>query len=82
MKITISVSKDILKLSEQLAKQLNVSRDKIFEMGVKKLGEKFDKEFEKEDITKKLNEFFAENTVELDPLIQRIATRSIERKEW
>jgi hypothetical protein len=51
-------------------------------MGVKKLGEKFDKEFEKEDITKKLNEFFAENTVELDPLIQRIATRSIERKEW
>ena len=78
MKTAISVSDEIFELSERLAKRLKVSRSKIFAMGVEKLCE----EFEKDEIIEKLNKFYSENPAEVDPLIRRMATRSILKEEW
>ncbi len=78
MKTAISVSDDIFELSERLAKQLKVSRSKIFAMGVEKLG----KEFEKDEITKKLNDFYGENKAEIDPVVSKISFLSSHNEEW
>lgn len=78
MKTAISVSNDIFELSERLAKQLKVSRSKIFAMGVEKLG----KEFEKDEITKKLNDFYGENKAEIDPVVSKISFLSLHNEEW
>lgn len=78
MKTAISVSDEIFELSERLAKQLKVSRSKIFAMGVEKLG----KEYEKNEITEKLNKFYSENKAEVEPIIVKIASNSLEKEEW
>jgi hypothetical protein len=78
MKTAISVSDDIFELSERLAKRFKVSRSKIFAMGVEKLGE----EFEKDEIIKKLNDFYTENPAEIDSVISRMSSRSILKEEW
>jgi hypothetical protein len=78
MKTAISVSDDIFELSERLAKQLKVSRSKIFAMGVEKLGH----EFEKDEITKKLNDFYGKNKAEIDPVVSKISALSLPNDEW
>lgn len=78
MKTAISVSDDIFELSERLAKRLKVSRSKIFAMGVEKLG----KDFEKDEITLKLNQFYGENKAEIDPVVSKISALSLHKDEW
>jgi hypothetical protein len=78
MKTAISVSDDIFELSERLAKRLKVSRSKIFAMGVEKLGD----EFEKDEITRKLNDFYSENKAEIDPVVSKISALSLPIEEW
>jgi hypothetical protein len=78
MKTAISVSDDIFELSERLAKQLKVSRSKIFAMGVEKLG----KELGKDEIIKKLNDFYGENKAEIDPVMSKISALSLHHDEW
>ncbi len=78
MKTAISVSDDIFELSERLAKQLKVSRSKIFAMGVEKLGE----ELEKDEIITKLNDFYGKNKAEIDPVISKISNLSLHNDEW
>ncbi|MDQ3634222.1 MAG: hypothetical protein M3405_06895 [Acidobacteriota bacterium] len=78
MKTAISVPDDIFELSEKLAKQLKVSRSKIFAMGVKKLAEEYDDD----EITKQLNEFYENDPVELDPIIMQMALMSLPKEEW
>lgn len=78
MKTAISVPDDIFELSEKLAKKLKVSRSRIFAMGVKKLGE----EFEKDEATARLNEFYSKEKAEIDPVIMTMATLSLPKEEW
>ena len=78
MKTAISVPNDIFELSERLAKKLKVSRSKIFAMGVEKLG----KEFEADDVTAKLNEFYSQEKAEIDPVILKMAMLSLPKEEW
>ncbi len=78
MKTAISVSDDVFQLSERLAKKLKVSRSKIFAMGVKKLGE----EYEDDDITAKLDEFYKKERAEIDPVIMKMAALSLPKDEW
>lgn len=78
MKTAISVPNDVFELSEKLAKQLKVSRSKIFAMGVKKLAEEYDEE----EITKQLNEFYEKQPAELDPVIVKMALMSLPKDEW
>lgn len=78
MKTAISVPDDIFELSEKLAKQLKVSRSKIFAMGVKKLAEEYDDD----EITKQLNEFYENEPAELDPVVMKMALMSLPKEEW
>ncbi len=78
MKTAISVPDDIFLLSEKLAKKLKVSRSKVFAMGVEKLGE----EFEADDVTAKLNDYYSKDKAEIDPVIIKMATLSLPKEEW
>lgn len=78
MKTAISVSDEVFELSEKLAKKLKVSRSKIFAMGVKKLAEEYDDD----KITERLNEFYAKEKAEIDPVIMKMAALSLLKDEW
>lgn len=78
MKTAISVSNEVFELSEKLAKKLKVSRSKIFAMGVKKLAEEYDED----EITQRLNEFYDKEKAEIDPVIMKMAALSLPKDEW
>ena len=78
MKTAISVPEDVFNLSERLAKKLKVSRSAVFAMGLKKLGEDFDDE----EITERLNEFYSKEKAEIDPVIMQMAVLSLPKEEW
>ncbi len=78
MKTAISVSDDIFQLTEKLAKRLKVSRSKVFAMGVKKLAEEYDDD----QVTAKLNEFYEKEKAEIDPVIMKMAALSLPKDEW
>ena len=78
MKTAISVPDEIFQLSEKLAKKLKISRSKVFAMGVEKLG----KEFQGEDTTTRLNEYYSKEKAEVDPVILKMAILSLPKDEW
>lgn len=78
MKTAISVPDEIFQLSERLAKKLEISRSAVFALGVKKLGEEFDDE----EITRNLNEYYSKKRAELDPVIVQMAALSLPKEEW
>lgn len=78
MKTAISVSDDVFQLTEKLAKRLKVSRSKVFAMGVKKLAEEYDDD----QVTAKLNEFYEKEKAEIDPVIMKMAALSLLQDEW
>jgi hypothetical protein len=78
MKTAISVSDEIFELSERLAKQLKVSRSKIFAMGVEKLGN----EFSKNDLKDKINSVCEEVDTSVESTIRKYQNRQIMRDEW
>ncbi len=78
MKTAISVSDDIFQLTEKLAKRLKVSRSKVFAMGVKKLAEEYDDD----QVTAKLNEFYEKEKAEIDPVIMKMAALSLPKDKW
>ncbi len=77
-KTAISVPQDIFKLSENLAKKLNVSRSAVFALGVQKLGEEMDDK----SLIENLNEYYSRNKAELDPVVVKMAALSLPKEEW
>jgi hypothetical protein len=47
-------------------------------MGIKKLGEDFDDE----EITERLNEFYSKEKAEIDPVIMQMAVLFLPKEEW
>lgn len=78
MKTAISVPTEVFQLSERLAKKLKVSRSAVFALGVKKLGEEFDDE----QITERLNEYYSKEKAEIDPVVMRMAAVSLPKERW
>lgn len=78
MKTAISVPTEVFQLSERLAKKLKVSRSAVFALGVKKLGEEFDDE----QITERLNEYYSKEKAEIDPVVMRMAAVSLPKEKW
>ncbi len=78
MKTAISVSDEVFKLSEKLAKQLKVSRSKVFAMGVEKLA----KEYDEEDIIARINAVCEEVDTSLDPHWKKIQSRVLSKDKW
>ncbi len=78
MKTAISVSNEVFEMSEKLAKQLKVSRSKVFAMGVEKLA----REYDEDEVTEKLNRFYENERAEIDPVIMKMAALSLPKEEW
>lgn len=70
-KTAISVPSDIFKLSEKLAKKLNVSRSAIFAMGVEKLNDELDKEA----MIARINKVCEEVDTSVDPVLKAYTRR-------
>ncbi len=77
MKTAISVSDDVFKLSEKLAKKLKVSRSKVFALGVQKLAEEHDEE----DLIARINKVCEEVDTSVDPAIKQYQSRMINRQD-
>ncbi len=78
MKTAISVPDDVFELSKKLAKKLNVSRSKVFAMGVKKLAEEHDEE----DLIANINEVCEKVDTSVDPILFKMAMMSFPEEEW
>jgi len=78
MKTAISVTPEVFHLSERLAKRLKLSRSAVFALGVARLG----KEYDDEDITANLNEYYSKERANLDPVIVQMAALSLPQEEW
>lgn len=78
MKTAISVSDDVFKLSEKLAKKLKVSRSKVFAMGVEKLAQEHDEDA----LIAKINEVCERVDTSLDPFWKKTQNRILPKSEW
>ena len=78
MKTAISVTPEVFHLSERLAKRLKLSRSAVFALGVARLG----KEYDDEDVTASLNEYYSKERASLDAVIVQMAALSLPREEW
>ncbi len=66
MKTAISVSDDVFRISEKLAKKLKVSRSAVFAMGVEKLNEEYDRKA----MIARINKVCEEVDTSVDPVLR------------
>lgn len=78
MKTAISIPNDVFELSEKLAKKLNVSRSRIFAMGVKKLAEEHDEE----ELIANINKVCEKVDTSVDPVLFKMTMMSLPKDEW
>ena len=78
MKTAISFPDPLFAEANRLAKRLRLSRSKLFAVAL----EKFLREQQGKDITKRLNEVYARERSDLDPVLQALQYRSLPREEW
>lgn len=77
-KTAISVPPDILKLSEKLAKKLNISRSAVFSTAVKRLGEEYDEE----EFIARVNAVCEEAETNVDPELKAYQRERMRKSEW
>ncbi len=65
-------------MSEKLAKQLKVSRSKVFAMGVAKLAEEYDDD----EIIASINKVCEKVDTSVDPVLFKMAMLSLPKDEW
>lgn len=78
MKTAISIPDPVFKAADRLARRLGVSRSKLYSVAVERFVQANDDAL----ITAKLNEFYASQPSNLDPVLQSIQARSISKDEW
>lgn len=78
MKVTISLPNQVFKQAEAVAKQLEISRDELYEKALKVYLE----EHNRSQIMLKLNAIYAEESSELDPVLSKIQFVSLPYEEW
>ena len=78
MKTAISVTDEVFKLSEKLAKKLKVSRSAVFALGVKKLSEELDKEA----MIARINKVCEEVDTSVEPALKAYTARRLRETEW
>lgn len=78
MKTAVSIPDEIFQRAEKLAKKRKISRSKLFTEAI----ESYLDEYDEEEITRKLNEFYEKNPATIDPAITKLAARSLPRSEW
>jgi metal-responsive CopG/Arc/MetJ family transcriptional regulator len=78
MKTAISIKDTLFQRAENFARKSKMSRSQLFSEAVKEYLEKR----EKEEITKNLNEVYAEEDSSVDPTVLKMALLSLPEDEW
>ena len=78
MKTAISLPDAIYKKADQAAKRLGVTRSRFYAMAVAEYVAKY----EVDGVTAKLNEVYAKEPAEPDPVLFALAMEAIEPEEW
>jgi len=77
MKAAVSIPDPIFKAADKLAQRMGVSRSHLYSVAI----QRFVQEHDEETITARLNEVYEQESSALDPVLQSIQSRSIEKDE-
>jgi len=78
MKAAVSIPDPVFKAADELAQRLGVSRSRLYSVAL----QRFVQDHDEEAITAKINEVYANESSTLDPILQSIQTRSVEKGRW
>ncbi|MEA2163378.1 MAG: hypothetical protein QOK37_1505 [Thermoanaerobaculia bacterium] len=78
MKAAVSIPDPVFKAADKLARHMGVSRSRLYSIAL----EHFVQEHDDKAITAKVNEICALESTALDPVLQSIQFRSIEKNRW
>jgi predicted transcriptional regulator len=78
MKTAISIPGPVFQAAERLAKRLGIPRSRLYSRAV----EQYVAEAQERDVTALLNEIYAGETAELDPVLAAMQSASIPRDPW
>lgn len=78
MKASVTIPDAILRAADELARRMGISRSRLFTLALERLVQ----ESGEEAITAKINEVYADQSSSLDPVLESIQFRSIEKNTW
>jgi metal-responsive CopG/Arc/MetJ family transcriptional regulator len=78
MKTAVTLPDNIIKRADNLAKKRKISRNKLFAEAI----ESYLDEYDDDEITRKLNEFYEKNPATIDSAIMKMAALSLPKDEW
>jgi metal-responsive CopG/Arc/MetJ family transcriptional regulator len=78
MKTAISIPDPVFEQAERIAKELSLSRSELYAKAV----ETFISQHQSSDVTKKLNQLYAEESSAVDPMLFELQASSVARKPW
>lgn len=78
MKTAISIPDPVFKSAESLAKRLGVSRSELYSKAVSE----YVSRHHKSEITRRLNEIYATERSELDPVVAKMQWATLAKDPW
>ena len=78
VKTAISIPDTIFKSAETLAKRLGVSRSELYSKAISE----YVSRYRKSEITRRLNEIYATESSELDPVIAKMQWATLGKDPW
>jgi hypothetical protein len=73
MKAAVSIPDPVFEAADKLAQRMGVSRSRLYSVAL----ERFVQDHDEDSITAKLNEVYATEASDLDPVLQSIQSRSV-----
>ena len=73
MKAAVSIPDPVFEAADKLARRMGISRSRLYSVAL----QRFVQDHNDEAITVKLNEVYATEASELDPILQTIQSRSV-----
>jgi predicted transcriptional regulator len=78
MKTAVSLPDPVFEAGERLAQRLGISRSQLYTKAIRDYLERHDED----EITRRLDEVYAKESSEPDPVVTQIAARSLPREPW
>jgi hypothetical protein len=78
MKTAVSIPAPVFQAAERLAKSLGIPRSRLYARAI----ERYVSEVQQRDITAQLNRVYADEKVELDPMLAMLQWASVLREPW
>jgi metal-responsive CopG/Arc/MetJ family transcriptional regulator len=78
VKTAISIPDPLFQSAERLAKRLRIPRSRLYSEAI----ERYVAEAQERDVTGLLNQVYADETAELDPVLAALQSASITRDKW